>query len=218
MAQTVEVHRKRGVEAYKLAQTSITPPKSGIETDKQVNTRTLSLQIDPSCIHLANREHESSKNYRSMISGRSSELMVNSVDVLVKFDDSAHLRKSCNEERRVRPVYRRTRKIKWSDVFINGQRHVCAQCDCGLFLARKVCCRHIYHILQRLPQRLDFHPTCFKTYEIHFGTDEDYTAEVNHLLEQYRSYKGLLFPGAVADMCFPVTDKSLDDVAFLPKR
>ena len=147
MAQTVEVHRKRGVEAYKLSRTSITCPKSGDETEKQVNTRALSMQIDPSCIQLANREHDSLNKYRSVISGRSSELMVDSVDILVKFDGVLHSRKSPDKDRRIRPVYRRTHRIKFSDVFINGQRHVCALCDCGLFLARKVCCRHIYHIL-----------------------------------------------------------------------
>ena len=173
MAQTVKVHQKRGVEAYKLARTSITRPKSGDETEKQVNTRALSMQIDPSCIQLANREHDSLNNYRSVISERSSELMVDSVGILAKFDGVSQARKTPEEDQRIRPVYRRTHRIRFSDVFINGQKHVCAICDYGLFLARKVCCRHIYHVLRRLPQRLDFHPTCFKTYEIHFGSDED---------------------------------------------
>ena len=129
MAQTVEVHRKRGVEAYKLACTSITRPKSGVETEKQVNTRALSMQIDPSCIQLANREHDSLNNYRSVISERSSELMVDSVGILVKFDGLSQSRKTPEEDRRIRPVYRRTRRIRFSDVFNNGQKHVCAICD-----------------------------------------------------------------------------------------
>ena len=57
-----------------------------------------------------------------------------------------------------------------------------------------------------LPGRLDFHPTCFKTYELHFGSNEEYTNQVEHLIEDYNNYKGLIYPGNVSDIQCPNTE------------
>jgi len=80
-----------------------------------------------------------------------------------------------------------------------------------------MCCRHIYRILRRLPERLDFHPMCFKTFEISYGVDKSYTDKVNALLTQYESHRGLIYPGTIESLdCSTFEEYSETESFFAP--
>ena len=92
-----------------------------------------------------------------------------------------------------RPIYLRTRTVTVKEVMIENQTFLFFSCSCSGLQYKKHACRHVYHLLSRFPARNDFMPECFKTYEVTYGSDTNYTQAVNPMRYWMKEAGGLLF-------------------------
>ena len=100
-----------------------------------------------------------------------------------------------------RPTYLRTRIVTVSEVKIENETFVCVVCSCSCFRYEKHACRHLYRVFQRFPSVQDFMPECFKTYEVCYGSDTQYTQSVNRMRYWLEESGGLLYRQRLVDFC-----------------
>ena len=95
------------------------------------------------------------------------------------------------------PIYRLTRIITVSEIEFAGEPRLCYQCSCHHLNSRKFCCLHIYRLLLRQPCKLDFLPECYKTYDVKYGVNMDYTGKVNKLKHILHQFNGITEKGSI---------------------
>ena len=96
-----------------------------------------------------------------------------------------------------RPVYDRTRQIIAEQVIIDNVPYTCLKCSCGHFLNHLVPCRHVYALLDRPPVQEDFFPCCFKTYELNYGHDTEFTVRCDNITKSFTHFGGILVPSTI---------------------
>ena len=219
---TQESHRRQQSVARKQNNIHITPVKGKKSSEVDLVLEDLSHHIILKLVEVCMNEWHLKDNYRCYVCPQpnidTSVTIEQPITILVKYAQAAP--KKTNHQH---PIYRRTRQVVLQQVEINGQSHVTCKCSCSQFLHRQFICRHIYRILSRLPKKLDFLPTGFKTYDVKHGVDMEFTAAVDDAMSHYLHHKASIYPGKLTDIMTCVqnadsnpgffatsTDKSLD--------
>ena len=190
---TDDTLRRRMTTAHENLHKTVKKPTDRTETMSESIVRNLSTDVDVDVANLVVSEWNQSKDYRCC-SCPENDMNSDLLNFYVKYSGA-----DPTNVPHVRPIYRRTRTVVAQKVIINEKSYICLRCSCGFFLARKTCCRHIYCLLKRLPSKDDIHPSLFKTYEVRFAVDDEYTQQVSDMIDQYNIHRGVLLPGDVTD-------------------
>ena len=188
-----ECNRKLYASAIEELNTLKIRKKNETEADKVA--RVLSKTIIETKNDMAMNQYGLSKDYWSIevnhINGKfvlltSSRTSTKRLFLLRKNDMRTHEVDHC------RPIYDRTRLIVAEEVLVSGVTYVCLTCSCGHMYRGRSGCRHMYSILDRYPIVSDFFPCCFKTYELKYGRDAQYTAQCDNVTQRMKESGGLL--------------------------
>ena len=98
------------------------------------------------------------------------------------------------------PMYHRTRTVTVNEISIGNQLFVCFSCSCSGLHFEKHACRHMYALLHQFPSLKDFMPECFKSYDVTYGSDPQYTQSVNRMRSIIKECGGLLFEQPLGDV------------------
>ena len=74
---------------------------------------------------------------------------------------------------------------------------MCCQCSCRHLHLRKFCFRQIYWLLSREPCKSEFLTGCYKSYDIKYDNDVEYTGKVSKLQNIVKQCKGICTRGSI---------------------
>ena len=175
ITHTEEVYRKRATEAHKHLQESKQKRKQNAEeTDENLAQRLLSSDIVGVKNDSSFDQYCLSHNYECAEVVRTDSVITAPPEHCRKFVVK-YAKVAPAEPTHRRPTYLRTRTVTVTEVKIKNEIFVCVVCSCSFFRYEKHACRHLYRVFQRFPSLQDFMPECFKTYEVCYGSDTQYT-------------------------------------------
>ena len=115
-----------------------------------------------------------------------------------------------------RPIYRRTRIMMAVEEDIEGVSYLRLRCSCGFLCHRFHACRHIYAVIQRMPQMDDFYPQCYKSYELNYALDVNFTLKCDRIMDALErdgtQVAGIVYPGKMNDI--KVFDDEVNPLVF----
>ena len=189
---TKVTHQLRQKEAVDQTQKSLA---TALSSNTTPNEASLSKDIINEVREKAIHEWSLSTNYRCYLADNGKQKSAGNDKQLVFHMEYAGPNPTTTNH--CHPIYRRTRIITVSEIEFAGESHLCYQCSCHHLNSRKFCCRHIYRLLLRQPSKLDFLPECYKSYEVKYGVDMDYTGKVNELKHILHQCNGIIEKGSI---------------------
>lgn len=196
MEHTEATHNK--IKTTALEEMGNRKSKKKSETNDDRVSRDLSRTILENKNDLAMEQHSISKDFWCMEVGLGDDNFQTLED-----GDRIFLCRSNQvplEKKHRRSIYARTRMLILREIEVDGKNYVVVMCSCGFFYHELCACRHVYSLLNRYPVPSDFFPCCFKTYEISYLTDMNYTKRCDAITEQMQQNSGILISTKMIDI------------------